>query len=126
MDSTGKSDRPFPKDPSLIANETTSLCLANAWQHCRVKLTPFSTPPALIFVSTDGYANSFPTEQDFLETVTDYLRWLREQADLEGAEQPLSDRIEQELSESLADISQQGSGDDITVGLFVANVEVGT
>ncbi|MFZ9738381.1 MAG: PP2C family serine/threonine-protein phosphatase [Prochlorotrichaceae cyanobacterium] len=126
VDSSGKSDRPFAKDPSLIANETTSLCLANAWQHCRVKLTPLSAPPSLIFVSTDGYANSFPTEEDFLETVTDYLRWLREQAHLEGADQSLNDRIEQELSESLADISQRGSGDDITVGLLVANVEVRT
>ena len=125
VDSTGKSDRPFPKDPSLIANETTSLCLANAWQHLRVKLTPISAPPALIFVSTDGYSNSFPTEEDFLETARDYLRWLREQIHLEGAKQPLSDRIEQELRESLAEISQEGSGDDITVGLFVANAEVG-
>jgi serine/threonine protein phosphatase PrpC len=119
VDSTGKAHRPFPKDPTLIANETTSLCLANAWSHFRVKLTPiYGNPPALIFVSTDGYSNSCPTDEDYLETVTDHLRWLQEQMSFGGSQREISDRIEQDLRESLSDVSERGSGDDITVGIL--------
>ena len=122
VDSTGKSDRPFPKDPALIANETTSLCLANAWAHFRIKIIPIqSHSPALIFVSTDGYSNSFPSDQDFLENVVDHLPWLREEVNLEESPHELKElkyRIEQDLTHTLEEVSEKGSGDDITVGLL--------
>ena len=122
VDSTGKSDRPFPKDPALIANETTSLCLVNAWGHFRIKITPIQSHcPALIFVSTDGYSNSFPSDQDFLENVVDHLPWLREEVNLEGSPHELKElksRIEEDLTHTLEEVSEKGSGDDITVGML--------
>ncbi|MGQ9493870.1 MAG: PP2C family serine/threonine-protein phosphatase, partial [Anaerolineae bacterium] len=60
--------RPLPKDERLIADETTSLSTPHAWREMRVGwiLTPDESP-ALVLLSTDGYANSFVSQQDFLK-----------------------------------------------------------
>lgn len=110
VDVHGETQRPFPKDERLIANETTSLCLPKAWQEFRVRLVPTSAhSPMLILVSTDGYANSFRTEADFIRIGRDYLQMMR----TEGP-----DHVKQQLAQILADTSESGSGDDITLGLI--------
>ena len=51
---------PLPADPLLHGNETTSLCMPNAWSHVRIGVRPVNADgPACIMLSTDGYANSF-------------------------------------------------------------------
>ena len=97
-----KPTRPIPKDESLIANETTSLCLKDAWKEFRYKTDIFypevspDKKPALILVSTDGFSNFYSSDEDFRE----YLERIR------------SDGIEF-VAEEL------GIGDDITLGMIV-------
>ena len=119
VDSTGNTRRPLPRDKRLIANETTSLCMEQAWNQFQVELEyleplePLSTDshhsmPALILLATDGYSNSFSSEEDFQQVGQDY----REMINLHGM-----DYIENQLESFLSQTSQQGSGDDITMGL---------
>ena len=119
VDSTGNTRRPLPRDKRLIANETTSLCMEQAWNQFQVELEyleplePLSTDshhsmPALILLATDGYSNSFSSEEDFQQVGQDY----REMIHRHGM-----DYIENQLESFLSQTSQQGSGDDITMGL---------
>lgn len=110
VDTNGKTTHPFPRDEKLIANETTSLCLPNAWREVRVRLVRYSeNPPALILVSTDGYSNSFRSESDFLMIGQDYREMIRS-AGIDG--------VQKQLTSILKESSQQGSGDDITLGII--------
>ena len=105
----GEVTRPMTRDPRLIANETTSLCMTDAWREVQIKFQALYGPhPALILLSTDGYANSFVNEEAFLKVGSDILDILR----TDGLEV-----VEQNLSDWLKDASQAGSGDDITMGL---------
>jgi hypothetical protein len=105
----GEVTRPMTRDPRLIANETTSLCMNEAWREVQIKFQALYGPhPALILLSTDGYANSFVNENAFLKVGSDILDILRS----DGFEV-----VEQNLSGWLEDASQSGSGDDITMGI---------
>ncbi len=109
----GTVRRPIPKDRRLIANETTSLCMPNAWREMQVVFQHVSTElPALILLSTDGYANSFVSDNDFLQVGKDYLNLIRQH----GLEQ-----VAKYLPTWLTEASDSGSGDDITVGLIYRN-----
>lgn len=110
VDTNGKTTYPIPRDEKLIANQTTSLCLPDAWREVRVRLVRYSeNPPALILVSTDGYSNSFRSESDFLMIGQDYRQMIRST----GIE-----RVHKQLTSILEESSQQGSGDDITLGII--------
>ena len=105
----GEVTRPYTSDERLIANETTSLCSKDAWRDFRSAFQVFSgNPPALILISTDGYANSFQNEAAFEVVGTDILEMIRAQ----GLE-----KIELELETWLKEASELGSGDDITLAL---------
>jgi hypothetical protein len=105
----GEVTRPMTRDPRLIANETTSLCMHDAWREVQIKFQALYGPhPALILLSTDGYANSFVNEAAFLKVGSDILDILR----TDGLEV-----VELSLSGWLEDASQAGSGDDITMGI---------
>ncbi len=102
--------RPMARDPRLIANETTSLCMASAWQE--VQLRFFARDgglPALILLATDGYANSFVNEAAFLQVGTDLLAIMQE----DGAQ-----AVEANLATWLEEASVAGSGDDISLGIL--------
>jgi hypothetical protein len=104
-------ERVIEQDPSLIANQTTSLCLPEARRHFRKRFQRIAGhSPALVILSTDGYANSFE-EGDFLKAGPDYLHLIRSK----GIE-----HVNERLGQWLRETSQQGSGDDITVGIAVA------
>lgn len=110
VDDHGRVQRPIAKDPTLLGNETTSLCTADAELNFRVTCTEFSDgPPALILLATDGYANSFRDEAAFLKVGTDYLKLLH----TEGLQ-----AVRANLRNWLQQTSQQGSGDDITLGFI--------
>ena len=105
----GEVTRPMTRDPRLMANETTSLCMNEAWREVQIKFQALYGPhPALILLSTDGYANSFVNEKAFLKVGSDILDILRS----DGLEV-----VEQNLGGWLEDASQSGSGDDITMGI---------
>ncbi len=102
--------RPMSEDTRLFANQTTSLCIPEAWRDFRIRFQALTgAPPALILLSTDGYANSFVNEEAFLRVGSDIWEMLRTdglgvvQANLEGW---------------LTHASAAGSGDDITLALL--------
>lgn len=108
-------------DPRLFANETTSLCMPEAWAEMRVDVQPIAAPngepaddvqpvptPALILLATDGYANSFVDDSAFVRVGSDLLALVR----TDGFEAVCAG-----LPAWLEETSRLGSGDDITVGL---------
>ena len=110
VSASGEVERPLAKDERLIANETTSLCSAKAWNEVRIKFQALAgAPPALILAATDGYANSFRDEAGFQQVARDL--WMMVQD--EGLE-PVRSNLKNWLNEA----SRQGSGDDITVGII--------
>jgi serine/threonine protein phosphatase PrpC len=106
---TGQVSRPLPGDDRLIANETTSLCLKDAWKDFRIVVQPYVQAPALILCCTDGYANSFTHDADFLKVGTDLLEIISS-----AGTKAISDNLESWLMEA----SRNGSGDDITMGIM--------
>lgn len=104
----GTAARPLPSDERLFANETTSLCSLTAWRDFRVRFQAISdSHPALIVLSTDGYANSFRDDAGFLQVGPDIVGLIRS----DGLE-----KVNASMKEWLTEASQSGSGDDITVG----------
>ena len=116
--------RPLPGDERSFANETASLGSTIAAPAIRrpgsargpsadfrVRVVPMSTAaPALILLTTDGYANAFVSDADFRQAATDILKLAR----TEGWE-----FVERHLNEWLTEASSQGSGDDVTVVLLI-------
>jgi hypothetical protein len=105
----GTVDRPVPSDARLFANETTSLSGDSAWRDMRLGFEVVTgAPPALVLLSTDGYANSFRSDDDFRQVGPDLLSMLRT-----DGPQTLSGELEDWLNEA----SRSGSGDDVTLGV---------
>lgn len=114
-------EAPLPADAALIANETTSLCMLNAQRLFRFRFQCFQgVPPALILLSTDGYANSFLSTSDFHKVGSDLLQILRANENGKKRGGKLMQRVELEknLKTWLEDASIKGSGDDVTVGVI--------
>ena len=112
--------RPLPKDERLFGNETTSLCLPEAWDDFSAGILPVDDSfPGMILLSTDGYANSYPNESSFQQVLRDIFNMvcLHDQ----GIEEGLDD-VENHLEGWLEVTSDKGSGDDITVGL-ICNIQ---
>lgn len=106
----GEPTRAVGKRPDLIGNLTTSLCLPDARNHIDVNFQRLEVKPALIMLSTDGYANSFADEANFFKAGADMAKFIHHEG---------WDAVDSALSLWLKDTSEQGSGDDITVGLLV-------
>jgi Protein phosphatase 2C len=109
VSATGTTTRPLPPDDRLIANQTTSLCQPEAWKDFRSSWVTAEALPSLVLLSTDGYANSFRSDEDFLKIGQDYLEIIRQQGISSLAE---------ELPAILTEATQQGSGDDITLAIL--------
>lgn len=110
----GQVTRPLSPDERLLANETTSLCLKDAWKDFRIHLEAYppgttQKKPVLILASTDGYGNSYASEEDLCEVAREHLDRIRQY----GVE-----KIEKELCQLLEEVSTKGSGDDITLGMI--------
>jgi hypothetical protein len=106
----GEVSRPLPDDERLIANETTSLCSEAAARDFRLALLPLGEPPpALILISTDGYANSFASDDGFIKVGQDILEMLR----TEGF-----DAVNRGVKGWLEEATRMGSGDDCTIGII--------
>jgi len=106
----GESVRPMPPDAELIANETTSLCMDEAWQRFRIRFQHLhESVPAMIMLSTDGYPNSFRDFEGFAQAGTDLLKIFAADG---------SEAIERDLPSWLTEASTLGSGDDVTLGLL--------
>jgi Protein phosphatase 2C len=107
---SGQVTRALPEDVRLFANETTSLCTADAEKNFRVRLQRLAGErPALILLSTDGYANSFSDSAGFLKVGSDLLEMLRADG---------FDPINASLKGWLEEATRSGSGDDCTLALI--------
>jgi serine/threonine protein phosphatase PrpC len=110
VDPSGGVSRPLPADERLFANETTSLSGPTAWTDFRSAFQPVAdTAPILIILSTDGYANSFRDEANFVRVGSDLLQIIREDG---------LDAVATSLTGWLNEASTAGSGDDVTLGLL--------
>jgi serine/threonine protein phosphatase PrpC len=106
----GEITKPLPEDDRLFANETTSLCLTGADKDFRFHLQKLEGAyPALVLLSTDGYVNSFSSEEGFLKVGGDLLAMLRSDG---------FDFVNDNLRAWLEEATQMGSGDDTTVGII--------
>jgi serine/threonine protein phosphatase PrpC len=107
---TGQVVKALPEDERLFANETTSLCTADAEKNFRLRLEPLGVPPpALILLSTDGYVNSFSEAAGFLKVGSDLLEMLRADG---------FDPINASLKGWLEEATRAGSGDDCTLAVI--------
>ncbi len=101
--------RPLPLDARLIAHVTTSLSDDDPISSARTMvLAPGDCH--LVLLSTDGYANSFATDDAFLQVGCDVLRTVEEQG---------VDSVRSSLPGWLAETTEHGSGDDISVAIAV-------
>lgn len=98
---------PFLADSQLIANYTTSLCSKNAWRFVRIHFQQIDKkPPDLVMLATDGYANSFADDAAFEHVAKDIYGAIQQDGPAAVASQ---------LPGWLAETSEAGSGDDISV-----------
>jgi serine/threonine protein phosphatase PrpC len=110
VSSEGEVARLWPRDETLLGDETTSLATRNAANAVRVYTTNTTELlPELVLLSTDGYANSFRKDEGFLAVGPDLLEMIRS----EGI-----DAISGQLEPWLREASEQGSGDDVTLGIL--------
>lgn len=106
----GHVSRPLAKDERLFANETTSLCSADAWRDFRISFQAISHAfPSVILLATDGYSNSFRDETGFLKVGSDILEIIRRDG---------LGRVKDNLEDWLTDSTRAGSGDDVTLGII--------
>lgn len=109
--SDGTVERPLPRQHEYQANQTISLCSYDATTAFQIRVDPArGAMPAVVLLSTDGYANCFSHDEDFFKVGADFLNYLR----TEGVA-----FVGEKLEEWLRQSSRDGSGDDITVALAV-------
>ncbi len=109
VDDNGHVSCPVPRDSRHMGNETTSLCISEAWKDCQVVILDMQqSQTVMVILSTDGYSNSFQTEAGFHKVGNDLWKLLNTKS---------CDYISSHLPAWLQDASIKGSGDDITVGV---------
>ncbi len=95
----------------ILGTETHSLCKMDAWKKSisliRQKDDSEETP-YLYLMSTDGFSNSFRTQDDFNTTCRDYYALIKEHG---------FEAVTANLKDWLNETSELGCGDDITVVL---------
>lgn len=113
LDHQGNTANPIPPDDRLQFNVTTSLCDKVALQNFRHFW--LETPPVAIVISTDGVRNSFTNENyyfNFCKTV------------LESFNEMPHDAAASELDEFLHRLTENGSGDDVSVSALYNKTEI--
>lgn len=112
---SGQVEMPVPGDDRLIGNQTTSMCLPAASDDFRFAVSDAGSDPIrFVSITTDGYANAFVADDWAKDVGTDLLGVLDESG---------VDYVEGEMLGWLSESASVG-GDDVTMGLLVAEVEV--
>ena len=93
----------------ILGVETHSLSKEASWKNAittvkRIRLD--QELPAMFSLSTDGFSNSYKSEDDFYNTLKDYLGMIKEHG---------LDVVDKNLQSWLKETSEMGSGDDITL-----------
>lgn len=99
----------------FIGNDTYSLCLDNALEYFNIKIEKVTDTfeDIIIMASTDGYFNSFINKDGFYQVPIDIYQIYKENG---------LQFIIENLDEWLIETSLEGSGDDITTGIFIREV----
>ncbi|MBS1721063.1 MAG: protein phosphatase 2C domain-containing protein [Armatimonadetes bacterium] len=101
----------FESGNADLGDDTNSLCTENAANLFQIVDHPIDHwQPTMLFASTDGYAKSFQDRAGFLAVASDLYQAARQQG---------PEVVEAELEGWLRQTSDQGSGDDITVGVIL-------
>ncbi len=109
VDRDGEVHEPFSRDPHLLGDQTTSLCMPNAWKEMSVAFLPrWREAVRLILLATDGFSNSFSQRSGFLQAAKDFYRLARKHGLTHVASQ---------LEDWLNEITCHGSGDDVSLCL---------
>jgi serine/threonine protein phosphatase PrpC len=106
-------ERPLANDEGLFGEQTYSMCLDDAAQRFRVRALRREAGqpwPDFIMLSTDGVSKSFADEKTFQSIARDYRSSVRKMG--------LRSVLDQ-LEKWLGDVSQRGSGDDVTLCLAI-------
>lgn len=110
IESDGSVSRPFPDQGPDIGVET--LAMPASWDLFKIQIRKINPEvyPAAIFVSTDGYSDSYSDNRDFeryiTEIWTDFFKTYDPQTIHDG------------IIPVLEKLTKEGSGDDISLGIL--------
>lgn len=93
----------------FLGTETYSLSNENPWQHAISyfqRMEFIEKAPCMFMLSTDGFANSFINNNEYLVSCKDYYNTIMKHGDK---------AVEDNLEEWLSQTSYEGCGDDITL-----------
>ena len=93
----------------ILGTETHSLSKIDSWKKAisMIRMKDVSDElPSLYMLSTDGFANSYSSHAEFVKTCADYYSVIKDNG---------FDAIKENLGDWLAETSEFGCGDDITV-----------
>lgn len=116
VDASGEVVRPMEPDSLVFGNETPSLCDDEAWNRVRLAIRPAPEGGCLVLLSTDGYANSYPTDGAFDAVAVDYLKMVVKHG---------MAAVDENLARILGHVSTVGSGDDVSLALMYFPKETG-
>lgn len=100
--------RPLGNSRNMVGEETSSLCQDEAWRELSLCVLPAPSSESLLLLSTDGYSKSYETDAIFQKIGPDYLNMI-------GSVGIAA--VNRELPRFLETVTNQGSGDDVTLGL---------
>lgn len=102
--------QPIIEGDKILGTETHSLCKLDAWKKAisMIRMREETEAPHLFMISTDGFSNSYRTQEEYFVSCKDYYALI-----LEHGFEAVADQIKDWLKET----SELGSGDDITLAL---------
>jgi hypothetical protein len=107
----GAVARPLARHHDFYSEESASLCTQGAARLFEIAVLPARTRrPAMVMLSSDGYANCFGNDEGFFKVGSDMLAYANDRG-----HDFLGRHIESWLKES----SRDGSGDDISLALGI-------
>lgn len=98
----------------FLGTETFSLSNENPWQYAVTyfqRMEFVEKAPCMFMISTDGFANSFINEDEYLVSCKEYFNTILEYGD---------EAVQNNLEGWLQQTSQEGCGDDITLVIIGA------
>lgn len=93
----------------ILGVETHSLSREKSWEKAITSVRRINVRehiPSMFSLSSDGYANSYKSEDEFHSTIAEYLSLLNEHG---------TKAVSDSLSTWLSETSEMGCGDDITI-----------
>jgi serine/threonine protein phosphatase PrpC len=101
--------QPVIEGDKILGTETHSLCRRDAWKKAITTIRRRTQADTCLYLmATDGFANSYRSQEDFKKTCRDYYLMIQEHG---------FDAVAENLKSWLSETSELGCGDDITVVL---------